>query len=290
MKISKALFWEEAKDYSIIALGLLFYSISFVGFILPYQITPGGVAGISALIYYSLKIPVGISYFAINIGILALSIKIFGLKFSLRTIFGVLSLTFLLSILQPLITKPFVQGQPFMSCILGGVLCGIGIGIVINARGSTGGTDVLALIINKYKDITVGKGLMFCDLLIISSSYFVFHSIEKIAYSVVLLGITSYTVDMVLNGARQSVQFLIFSERFEEIADAINQQLNRGCTILDGVGWYSKKDVKLVVVITKKTESAIIFHLVKNIDPHAFISQSSVIGVYGEGFDKIKVK
>ncbi|MDR0232576.1 MAG: YitT family protein [Dysgonamonadaceae bacterium] len=290
MKIDKALFWVEAKDYSFIVLGLLFYSIGFVGFILPYEITPGGVAGISALIFYSSKIPVGISYFVINIGILALSIKVFGLKFSIRTIFGVVALTFLLSIFQHLITKPFVHDQPFMSCILGGVLCGIGIGIVINARGSTGGTDVLALIINKYKDITVGKGLMICDLLIISSSYFLFHSIEKIAFSVVLLGISSYTVDMVLNGARQSVQFLIFSDRFDEIADAINQQLHRGCTILDGVGWYSKKEVKVVVVIAKKIESVTIFRLIKNIDPNAFISQSSVIGVYGEGFDKIKAK
>ena len=290
MKINKALFWEEAKDYSFIILGLLFYAIGFIGFILPYEITPGGVTGISALIFYSFKIPVGISYFVINTGILALSIKIFGLKFSIRTIFGVVFLTFLFSILQPLITKPFVHDQPFMSCILGGVLCGIGIGIVINARGSTGGTDVVALIINKYKDITVGKGLMFCDLLVICSSYFVFQSIEKIAFGVVLLGIMSYSVDMILNGARQSVQFFIFSEQFEEIADAINQQLHRGCTILDGVGWYSKKDVKVVVVITKKTESVTIFRLIKNIDPHAFISQSSVIGVYGEGFDKIKTK
>ena len=290
MKISKALFWEEAKDYLFIVIGLLFYSVSFIGFILPYEVTPGGVTGISALLFYSLKIPIAVSYFTINTGILALSIKIFGLKFSIRTIFGVLFLTFLFSILQPLITKPFVSEQAFMSCILGGVLCGIGIGIVINARGSTGGTDVLALIINKYKDITVGKGLMICDLLIISSSYFIFQSIEKIAFGVVLLGITSYSVDMILNGARQSVQFLIFSERFEEIADAINQQVDRGCTILDGIGWYSKKDVKVVIVIAKKTESVTIFRLVKNIDSHAFISQSSVIGVYGEGFDKIKAK
>ncbi len=290
MKVSKALLWEEIRDYFFIVLGLVFYALGFVGFILPYEITPGGVTGISALLFYSIKFPVGISYFIINIGLLILSIKTLGFKFSLRTIFGVFTLTFLLSILQPLITKPFVPGQPFMSCVLGGVLCGVGIGIVINAKGSTGGTDIVALVINKYKDITVGKGLLICDCIIISSSYLIFHSIEKIAYSIVLLGIISYSVDMILNGARQSVQFFIFSDKFEEIADAINQQVHRGCTILDGTGWYSKKDIKIVVVIAKKTESVTIFRLVKNIDANAFISQSSVIGVYGEGFEKIKAK
>jgi len=288
MKVDKVLFWEEVKDYVFILFGLICYSIGFIGFILPYEITPGGIAGVSALVFYSFKIPVGITYLLANIGLLALSIKVLGLKFSIRTIFGVLILTFLFSLLQHLITKPLVSGEPFMSCVLGGVLCGVGIGFVINAKGSTGGTDIVALIINKYKDITVGKSLLICDLVIISSSYFIFYSVEKIVYGIVVLGISSYSVDMMLNGARQSVQFLIFSNKHEEIANSINRQVHRGCTILDGMGWYSKNEVKVVVVIAKRSESVTIFRLVKNIDPNAFISQSSVIGVYGEGFDKIK--
>lgn len=290
MKVDKALFKEEIKDYILIVAGLLFYGVGFAGFILPYKITPGGVTGISALIYYAFNIPVSISYFVINIGLLLLSIKILGLKFSLRTIFGVFVLTFILSMLEIFIKKPFVTDQPFMACVMGGVMCGIGIGMVLNAKGSTGGTDIIALIINKYKDITIGKGLLICDAIIIGSSYLIFQSIEKIVYSIVVLGIVSYVVDLSLNGSRQSVQFFIFSEKYEEIADAIINQAHRGCTILDGTGWYSKKSVKVVVVLAKRVESVAIFRIINSIDPNAFISQSSVTGVYGQGFDKIKKK
>jgi uncharacterized membrane-anchored protein YitT (DUF2179 family) len=191
--------------------------------------------------------------------------------------------------MQSIITEPLVKGEPFMSCILGGVLCGMGLGLVFNFKGSTGGTDIIAMILNKYKHISLGKALLICDLIIISSSYFVFHSIEKIVYGLVVMGVVSYTVDMVLNGARQSVQFFIFSEKYDEIANAIIQQAHRGCTLLDGTGWYSQKAVKVIVVMAKKNESVTIFRIVKNIDPNAFVSQSSVRGVYGQGFDRISV-
>jgi uncharacterized membrane-anchored protein YitT (DUF2179 family) len=256
--------------------------------LLPNGITTGGVTGIGALVYFASAIPVGITYFCINGVLLLISIKILGLKFSLKTVVNVIILTFLLSVFQIIIKEPLVKGEPFMSCVLGGVLCGLGLGLVFNFKGSTGGTDIIALIINKYHNISIGRGLLISDLLIICSSYLVFQSIEKIVYGIVVMGVTSYTVDMVLNGARQSVQFFIFSEKYEEIADTINEQARRGCTILDGTGWYSKKPVKVLVVMAKKTESVTIFRIVKNIDPNAFISQSSVIGVYGEGFEQIK--
>jgi len=217
-----------------------------------------------------------------------ISIKILGFKFSLKTVISVLALTFLFSLLQSIIKEPLVKGEPFMSCILGGVLCGLGLGLVFNFKGSTGGTDIIALIINKYRNISIGKGLLICDLLIICSSYIVFQSIEKIVYGLVVMGVMSYTVDMVLNGARQSVQFFIFSEKYDEIATKIIEQAHRGCTILDGTGWYTKKSTKVIVVMAKKTESVTIFRIVNNIDPAAFISQSSVTGVYGKGFEQIK--
>jgi uncharacterized membrane-anchored protein YitT (DUF2179 family) len=144
------------------------------------------------------------------------------------------------------------------------------------------------LIIHKYRNISIGKGLLICDLLIICSSYIIFQSVEKIVYGLVVMGVVSYTVDMVLNGAQQSVQFFIFSDKYEEIADTIIEQAHRGCTLLDGTGWYTKKSSKIVVVMAKKNESVTIFRIVKNIDPDAFISQSSVIGVYGRGFEQIK--
>lgn len=288
MKIDKTLLKQEIKDDCYILLGLFLYAVGWTAFLLPNQITTGGVTGIAALIYFATGIKVAYSYFAINLILLLFSIKIFGFKFSIKTVCCVGVLTLLLSLFQSLIKEPLIKDEPFMNCILGGVVCGIGIGLVIHFRGSTGGTDIVALIINKYKDITIGKSMMICDLIIICSSYILFQSFEKIVYGLVVMGIMTYTIDMVLNGARQSVQFFIFSEKYEEIADRINKEAHRGCTIISGKGWYSKKDVKIIFVLAKKVESITIFRVVKSVDPNAFISQSSVTGVYGEGFDKMK--
>jgi len=289
IKISRAFIIQEIQDWSVIVFGLLLYSFGWTGFLLPNGITTGGVTGIAAIVYFGSKIPVGITYFCINGILLLFSIKILGFKFSIKTIVNVIILTFLLTVFQTIIKEPLVKGEPFMSCILGGVLCGLGLGLVFNFKGSTGGTDIIAMIIHKYRNISIGKGLLICDILIICSSYIVFHSIEKIVYGIVVMGVSSYTVDMVLNGARQSVQFFIFSDKYEEIADTIIEQAHRGCTLLDGTGWYTKKTSKVLVVMAKKTESVMIFRIVKNIDPAAFISQSSVIGVYGKGFEQIKL-
>jgi uncharacterized membrane-anchored protein YitT (DUF2179 family) len=288
LKISRAFLFEEIQDWSVIVFGLFLYALGWTGFLLPNEITTGGVTGVAALVFFASKIPVGITYFCINGILLLLSIRILGFKFSIKTIINVIILTFLLSVFQTIIKEPLVKGEPFMSCVLGGVMCGLGLGLVFNFKGSTGGTDIIAMIINKYHNISIGRGLLVCDLLIICSSYFVFQSIEKIVYGIVVMGVTSYTVDMVLNGARQSVQFFIFSEKYEEIADTIIEQAHRGCTILDGTGWYTKKSTKVLVVMAKKTESVTIFRIVKNIDPNAFISQSNVVGVFGKGFEQIR--
>jgi len=284
----KKLLKQEAKDLTLIILGLILYAAGWTGFLLPSEITTGGVTGVAALIFYATKIPIGISYFSINTVLLLLSIKIFGFKFSLRTVLSVFILTGLLTYLQAVIQKPLVEGELFMNAVLGGVVCGLGIGLVFTGKGSTGGTDIIALIINKYRNVSVGKGILFCDLLIISSSYMIFHSVEKIVYGIVVMGVMSYTIDAVLNSSRQSVQFFIFSEKFEEIADMINQQVHRGCTILNGTGWYTKNEIKVVVVMVRKSEAVTVFRLVKLIDSQAFISQSNVVGVFGRGFEQIK--
>jgi uncharacterized membrane-anchored protein YitT (DUF2179 family) len=287
--IQRKVIFQEIQDYFFIIIGLCIYAVGWTGFLLPNGLTTGGVTGISAIVFFATKIPVGVTYFCINSVLLLLSIKILGFKFSLKTIINVLILTFLLSYLQTIFKEPLVKGEPFMSCILGGILCGTGLGLVFNFKGSTGGTDIIAMMINKYHHITLGKGLLICDILIISSSYLVFHSVERIVYGLVVMGVSTYTVDMVLNGARQSVQFFIFSDRYEEIADAIIKQAHRGCTLLDGTGWYTQKPVKVLVVMVKKTESVTIFRIVKSIDSKAFVSQSSVRGVYGQGFEQIAV-
>jgi len=181
-------------------------------------------------------------------------------------------------------------GEPFMACIIGGLLAGAGVGTVLTANGSTGGTDIIALIINKYRNITPGRAMLYSDLIIICSSYFLFHSIDKILYGLTTLAVSTYAVDMVVNGDRQSVQFFIFSSKFDAIAERINNEAHRGVTVLDGMGWYSKEPAKVLCVMARKNESVKIFRIVKQVDPNAFVSQGSVIGVYGKGFDIMKSK
>ncbi|MCL1944145.1 MAG: YitT family protein [Candidatus Azobacteroides sp.] len=276
------------KDYVVITFGLSLYALGWTAFLLPHKITSGGISGIGALVYYKSGVPMWITFLSINLVLLVAAIKVLGFRFSIRTIYGVAVLTLFLSVFQHFITVPFVTEEAFMACVIGGILCGTGIGIVFTANGSSGGTDIVAAIINKYKNITLGRAILYCDVIIISSSYLLFHSIEKIVYGLVVMLISTYTVDLVVNGVRQSVQFFIFSGKYKEIADQINKDVNRGVTVVDGMGWYSKQPVKVIIVMAKKSESVRIFHLVKQIDPDAFISQSSVIGVYGKGFDKIK--
>ena len=283
--------YDLVKDYLSIFLGTLLYGFGFNAFILSNEIVTGGVSGICALIFFATGgiVPVSVSYFIINIALLLVALKILGLKFLIKTIFGVLSLSASLSFFEWLLEgNTILQGQPFMAIMIGALLCGAGLGLVFSANGSTGGTDIIGAVINKYKNISIGRALLFCDFIIISSSFLLFHNVDKIVFGFAEMIVSNYVLDMVLNGNRQSVQFLIFSQKYEEIADRIIHDLNRGCTILDGTGGFSHKPVKVVVLLAKKSESVSIFRLVKKIDNRAFISQSIVRGVYGEGFDQIK--
>ena len=294
----------ESRDYLAITFGLICYSIGWAAFMLPYQITTGGVTGIAAIIYYATGIEIQVSYFVINAIFLGFALKILGPKFSIKTVFAMFMLTFLLWLFQLLVNnyvevpdmtadgKPLLlgPGQDFMACIIGAAMCGVGLGIVFNYNGSTGGTDIIAAIVNKYKDVTLGRMIMICDVFIISSCYFIFHDWRRVIFGFVTLFIIGVVLDWIINSARQSVQFFIFSKKYDEIADRIIKDADRGVTVLDGTGWYSKANVKVLVVLAKKRQSLDIFRLVKRIDPNAFISQSSVIGVYGEGFEKLKVK
>lgn len=284
--------WINLREYFFIAFGLFLYAAAWKAFLLPHQITGGGVTGIGALVYYASNIPISVTYFSINAVLLLVSIKSIGLKFSLRTIFGVAVMTVFFTILPEPDRGTFVGlEEDFMACVIGGLLSGAGIGIVFLSNGSSGGTDIIAKIVNKHRNITLGRILLYCDVLIISSSYFLeIGSIERIVYGLTQLTVSTLAVDMVINGVRQSVQFFIFSKEYEQIATRINTEVRRGVTILDGMGWYSKQPVKVITVIARKNESIKIFRIVKDIDPNAFISQSSAIGVYGEGFDVIKGK
>ena len=282
--------FREIRDYLMIALGLILYGIGWTGFLLPSDIPSTAVPGIASIIYWGTGFPVQYSYLIINFLLLLLALKILGLKFCLKTIFAVVTLTAILSVIQEVVTGPLIHNQPFMSCVLGASFCGAGIGIAFSANGSTGGTDIIAAIVNKYRDISLGRVILMCDVVIISSSYLVLHDWEKVVYGYVVLFISSFVLDQVVNSARQSVQFFIISNKYEEIGKRINKDMHRGGTFIDGVGCYTNKQVKMMFVLAKKSESNTIFRLIKDIDPNAFVSQSAVIGVFGEGFDRIKVK
>lgn len=296
-KPSKAEVLRELKDYLFINVGLISYALGWAAFLLPYQITTGGVTGISAIIYYATGTQIQISYFIINAVLLTFAIKILGPKFSIKTTFAIFALTFYLWLFQELmkddqgvLMQIIGPGQDFMACVIGAAMCGIGLGIVFINNGSTGGTDIIAAVVNKYRDVTFGRMILYCDIVIISSCYFIFHDWRRVVFGFVTLLVISFVLDFIVNSARQSVQFFIFSKEYEKIADHIIKDTHRGVTVLDGTGWYSKGNVKVLVVLAKKSQSVQIFRLVKDIDPNAFVSQSAVIGVFGEGFDRIKVK
>jgi uncharacterized membrane-anchored protein YitT (DUF2179 family) len=289
--------WQEVKDYILIAIGACIYCLGIVAFFLPYGITTGGVAGLATIFFYWLNIPIQYTYFSINIVLLLISIKVLGFKFSLKTIYGVGCVTVLLSFLQSMIRdasgvfpKWLGPEETFMACIIGAGLEGFGLAFIFLNNGSTGGTDIIAAIVHKYRDVGLGRVLAYCDIVIVGTSYFIWHDWKRMVFGFCTLIICNVMVDYVMNSAARSVQFMIFSRRHAKIACAINKHLNRGCTVLHGEGWYSKQEMKVLVVLARQRESVEIFRLIKEIDPDAFVSQSVVTGVFGNGFDRIKVK
>jgi uncharacterized membrane-anchored protein YitT (DUF2179 family) len=276
------------EDYLIITIGLLLFSVAWTIFIVPAKITGGGVSGIGAVIYYATGFPMGITYFLINVFLVIISIRILGFKFGIKTLYSMVVISVTLTLTQQFIKEPLVNDN-FLSAVLGGGISGVGLGIVFSRGGSTGGTDIIAAIINKYRNISPGRIIMFCDVIIIASSYLVLRSIDKLVYGYVTMAVVSYALDAVLSGANRSAQMLIFSARYDEIADFINQQQYRGVTVIDGIGWYTKENVKVVISVVRKRETGAIFRRIKEIDPDAFISMGSVMGVFGQGFDKLKL-
>ena len=296
--------WSEVKDYLFIALGLLLYTIAFTVFLMPYQIVAGGVTGLSAIIYYATGFHLENTYIIINGLLLIVALKILGMKFLMKTIFAIFTLYFMLMFAQELMPKqpnglPFKlmgEGQDFMSMIIGCVLTGIALATVFLHNGSTGGTDIIAASVNKYHpNVSLGNVLIAADFCIIGSCMFFpqfgdyMERAHKVMFGFCVMAMENYTLDYIMNGRRQSVQFMIFSQKWQEIANAIGTEMNHGVTILDGHGWYTGRRSKVLCILAKKNESVNMFRLIKMIDPQAFVSQSSVIGVYGEGFDEMRV-
>lgn len=288
---------QEIKDYTLIFLGISLYALGWCIFLLPYQISTGGVTGISAVVFYATQLPMQNTYLAINTVLLFCSVKILGWKFFIKTGFAILSLYFMLDFLQIFFAGPdgnpvqfLGEGQDFMACILGAMTCGLGLGIAFSGNGTTGGTDIIAAIVNKYRNVSMGSVIFAVDCCIVLSCYLVFHDWKRVVFGFVTMFMMTQTLDYYTNRLRQSVQFFIISKDYEKIAEAITTEAKRGCTLLDSEGYYSHQHSKIVMCIARQKESNIIFRIVKSIDPKAFITQSNVIGVFGEGFDVLKIK
>ncbi len=284
----KSKFWQNLKSYFFITLGLIIFTFGWSAFLIPSQIVGGGVAGISTLLYYTFNIPVGIWYLLINIGLVLLGMKTLGKKFALNSIFGILMNTLLFMVFQHFFTKPIVDDQ-FMAALIGGGLAGAGLGLAFANGGNSGGTDIIALVISHYKNISPGRIILYIDVFIIASSYLVFRSVEKIVYGYVVMAVVSYSLDLVLEGQRQSFQIVVISQKNKAIAERISKEIKRGVTLWKGYGWYTKKEYEILMVIARKYDKVQIMKIIKQEDNSAFVSISKVQSVFGENFDRIKV-
>lgn len=289
MAFNKNNLYRTARDYVFITFGMAIYAFGFCGFILPEKVVIGGLAGVGTIVYFLTGIPVGITQYACNLLLLALAYKIVGKKFVLGTIYGATMISVFVSIFQPLLEGGFTNDS-LTNVVIGGAMAGIGIGVAFTHNGSSGGTDIMAAMVQKYTNVSIGRTMLCNDCIIISSSYFLFHQIDKVVYGFIVLLLSAYVADLVVNTNRQAVQFTIFSKKWEEIATAINNEAKRGCTVLTGMGWYSKQEVKVLLVMCRKIESVTISRIIKSIDPDAFTTQCNVNGVYGKGFDELKVR
>lgn len=280
---------QEIRSYLLIAFGMLIYAVAATGFLVPHRIVGGGATGMSTIIYYlsGETIPVGVGYFLINIVLVGIGLKVLGPKFGVKTVFAIIVGSVFLSILQPLIPEAFVSDK-FMSSIIAGMLTGIGIALALAEGGSTGGTDIVALIITKYKNVSPGKMIMYCDCGIIACSLLINCNIEGLMYGYVMMGVVSFTVDFVLTGKKQSAQLFIFTEKYDEVADRITQDVNHGVSVVDCKGWYSGQAKKMLIVVVRKNEAIDVLRIAKQVDPNVFMTMNTVMGVFGKGFEEVK--
>ena len=278
------------KDYLLMALAIVIYTVGLTGFIMPNQVVSGGLAGVALLLNYATGINVSSTIFVVNAILLVLAFRPLGQKFVINTIIGAGMLTLGVK-LGEMYLKPYFLANPpvhdpFIAIVLGGIF--MGVGLVYSVNGSTGGVDIIGFLVTKYFKIRISRILLYVDVLIVLSSIFVLkgYTAEKMVLGLILLPVMYQAVDVVMNGAKQAIQVTILSKKYEEIATHINSELKRGCTVVDGTGWYTKNPQKVIIVFARRGEGTTIFRLVNSIDPEAFVTRTNVEAVYGKGFEK----
>lgn len=288
------------KEYGLISLGLVFYSFGFTQLLIPAETVPGGTGGISSLIYFALGSPsefllsFSMLYFYVNSILLIIGGLVIGPKFGVKTVFAIVVNTFFMSLMETYIPEGILglnsETDKLLMVILGGVMAAIGVATCFIQGGSSGGTDIIAMIVNKYRNISLGKVIMFCDVAIVTSSLFVFGEIKPAIYGLVTMAVVGYTIDMVMSGSKQSFQLFVFSPKYKEIGQQIIAEAHRGVTYLDAVGGYTEQPQKVVLIICRKTEISKVYQIIREVDQNAFISSANVNGVYGEGFETLAAK
>ena len=292
ISISKQAIYSEVRSYLGITFGLFLYVLAWVAFLIPNEIVGGGATGFATDIHFLSGniIPINYAFFFTNAVLLALGFYILGNKFGIKTIYGIFFTFFMLTVLpEPtFITNSFKDGDKLICAIIGGIVSGFGIAIAFRNGGSAGGTDIVAMIISKYRNVSPGKVYLYSDLFIIGASFFINFDFRTIVYGYVTMAVFSYSVDLLLSGAKQSVQIFIISKKYEEIANKINSETHRGVTALNALGWYYQTESKVPMVVARKKDTKQIHRIIQDIDPDAFISEASVMGVYGNGFEVMK--
>ena len=285
-------------SYIVITFGIAVYTFAWSAFMLPAEIVGGGVSGISSVLNIAagIPLPIGVLNFIINGILLVIGFKVLGSKFGANTIYGIVmsSLFFIiwqqgLDVGRLFLKEGSMAFDPFMCAIIGGALCGGGIGLTFSMGGNSGGTDIIALIVSKFYNVSPGKVIMYLDIFIIGSSYFVSHEITNVVYGYIVMVTMTYVLDMVLDGNKQSYQIMVFSSRNKEIGDAITKEIGRGVTLLDGEGGFSHQPQKVLIVMAHKTDKPNVMQVIHRIDDNAFVSVSKTQGVYGRNFEKIKL-
>ncbi len=290
VELSKQNLLSTIKQYVIISIGISLFSFAWMGIILPAELVGGGVSGLSMLLFYGFEIPLTYSLVVINGIFLLIAYFAIGAKFSTKTIYAVSLLSFMMGFMQKVLPVDLVGlcNDRFLSVILGGTIAGFGTSLCFSQGGSTGGTDIIAMIINKYRTVSYGKVIMYCDFIVIGLSYFISYDITTVIYSFVLVTVFGYSLDLFLAGNKQSSQVLIVSRNHKLIAEKVYEEIGRGVTLINGEGWYSKEPMKIVMVVCRKNEMPMLLRVVKEHDPNAFITVGSVMGVYGLGFEPLR--
>lgn len=282
-------------SYVVITLGLMLYTFGWSAFMLPMKIVGGGVSGMSAILYYAvgIHVPIGVLNFIFNAILVAIGFKMLGSKFGANTIYGIImsSLCFILwqQVLQVDTWFDVEHFGVFMCAVLGGVCCGAGIGLSFIMGGNSGGTDIIALIVCKYHNISPGRVIMLIDVVIIGCSFFVSHKLDNVICGYVVMVVMTYVLDMVLDGNKQSYQVMVFSSKNDEIGDAVTKEVGRGATLLDAEGCYTKNSQKVLLMMVHRTDKPHVMQIIHRIDENAFISVSKAEGVYGKNFEKLKL-